>query len=388
MKKSAKICFSCILLVCLFFSTSIAYAEEENSSENNGEQQSVQDEVYGDSGLNVNIGVIGNEPNVNVGVQGNNPKVNVDVDGEGSEVYINDRNINIPTEVHNHNHNSYTTVVEGVTISQVTREIDKNLSPLSSKTQEIEGNLGVAIDGLSKVILMLGDPNHLESTVVDSLNAINSDLSGIKGDISSIISDMEKVIGYLEELNKLVEESKTNSLKRDKILDSEILKIQKELESFSKWSADIAEILEKQKAKDSELSEEISKLQKELESFSKWSADIAEILEKQKAKDSELSEEISKLQKELQKFSEWSESIVELIKSDRDESVERDNQLLSEITQIKADMEKELKERDEKIASLEKDREILIIILISFGAALVITIIATIIVKARKARTM
>jgi len=353
MKKSAKICFSCILLVCLFFSTSIAYAEEENSSENNGEQQSVQDEVYGDSGLNVNIGVIGNEPNVNVGVQGNNPKVNVDVDGEGSEVYINDRNINIPTEVHNHNHNSYTTVVEGVTISQVTREIDKNLSPLSSKTQEIEGNLGVAIDGLSKVILMLGDPNHLESTVVDSLNAINSDLSGIKGDISSIISDMEKVIGYLEELNKLVEESKTNSLKRDKILDSEILKIQKELESFSKWSAD-----------------------------------IAEILEKQKAKDSELSEEISKLQKELQKFSEWSESIVELIKSDRDESVERDNQLLSEITQIKADMEKELKERDEKIASLEKDREILIIILISFGAALVITIIATIIVKARKARTM
>jgi len=200
---------------------------------------------------------------------------------------------------------------------------------------------------------MLGDPNHLESTVVDSLNAINSDLSGIKGDISSIISDMEKVIGYLEELNKLVEESKINSLKRDKILDSEILKIQKELESFSKWSES-----------------------------------IVEILEKQKAKDSELSEEIYKLQKELQSFSEWSESIVELIKSDRDESVERDNQLLSEIKEAKTNMEKELKERDKKIASLEKDREILIIILISFGAALVIAIITALIVKARKARTI
>jgi len=125
-----------------------------------------------DEGLDVEIGIIGDEPDVDVDIYGDNPKVNVDVEGDNSEVYLNDRNIEIPTEVHN----TYTTTVQGVDKSQVRKEISNALNPVNNWIGDIEGRLGLTMDGFAKMILLIGDPRQISSSIIENLNNHSAEL--------------------------------------------------------------------------------------------------------------------------------------------------------------------------------------------------------------------
>jgi hypothetical protein len=323
MRKMVRISFACFLLMVMLFSMNLtAYAEAEEG----------ESEV-----LDVDIGIIGDNPNVDIGILGDNPNVNIDIDGTGSDIYINDRNIEIPTVVNNSYHESYTTVVQGVSISDVSREINKDLTPLANRTVEVERGLTLAIDGLSKVILMIGNPNELPSDITSAINKIIADLGKAQLEVNDISLQ-------LKDLATLVESDKSGSLDRDAALSAEIAKIQLELKKISDWSASIAKTM---------------------------GDDRAASLER----DDALSAEIAKIQLELKKISEWSAEIVKSIDAKYQEGIDRDNILLEKAEKNAADLKAEIDKRDKEILSLEHDRDIIFYVLAGLGSIMVIMMI-------------
>lgn len=333
---------SCFLLM-LFLLCSVnlvAYAETGEGNDNEAASQSSEEE----GSLNVNVGVIGDNPDVSVSIEGDNPNVNIGTNGENPEIYVNGTNINTPTvvnEYHSHS-NSYTTVVEGVSLSEVDSEINKSLSPLSARTGEVEKNLNLAIDGLAKVIQMIGDPNQLDSNVVSTLNGISGDLSGIKTEITSIKENIGKAIFYLEEL---VKASSKDSLKNDVALDKEIAKVWKEISGISKWLDSFAGEVEANRA----ISDSADKV---------------------------LDGKISAVQEDIKKILEALEELKKSIKS----AEEKDAELSAQISSMEKSFNEKLAKEETRIGKLEGERDILIAALIA--AAAIIIIIFILLIKA------
>lgn len=101
----------------------------------------------GDPGIEVDITVMGDNPDVNVDVLGEDSEVTVNT--TGTEVWINGQNLNDPTAVYNIQGGG--SAVDG---GWVKKKIGQAVGPLYSWIEESGAKLGLAIDGLAKVILL------------------------------------------------------------------------------------------------------------------------------------------------------------------------------------------------------------------------------------------
>jgi len=181
MKKVIRISLVFFLVAVLFLclGPAVLYADDGEGDEENS--------------LNVGIGIIGDNPNVDIGIEGDNPKVNVDVQGDNSEIYLNDRNIEIPTEVHQtYTTENYTTVVQGVNKSEVKGEINEALNPINYWIGDLEGRLGLTMDGFAKMILLIGDPNQISSSIIENLNNHSDELEKQGSELERQGSELEK----------------------------------------------------------------------------------------------------------------------------------------------------------------------------------------------------
>jgi len=223
MKYIIRIGLTLFLIMALFLAVSPAVhagGGEENTEDVAGDTGDPGNPGGDDPpGLDVDIGIVGDNPDVDIGIEGNNAEVNVGVSGDNSEVYINGQNLNEPTVIHQ------ATVINqeggGVDSSWVKKKINEVLNPIYLWMEESGAKLGLTMDGLAKMILLIGEPNP-PSTIADTLNDHTSRLNNSDAEILRLKDGQESLFVWSEEFTQWVEIEQTSNRERDVELENYI----------------------------------------------------------------------------------------------------------------------------------------------------------------------
>jgi len=160
--------------------SSVAYAGEPNDDPGTGEGQGSDD----DGGLNVDITVVGDDADVDIAVIGDNSDVTVNT--TGTDVWVNGRNLNEPTVIHQGNN--------GASKGWIRKRINEAVGSLYTWAGETGQVLSMTMDGLAKVILTVEDQ---DSRLGDTSADIEELYAGLESQMTRL-SDHEDRLASLD----------------------------------------------------------------------------------------------------------------------------------------------------------------------------------------------
>ena len=129
-----------------------------------------------ESGLDVDITVVGDNPDVTVDVLGENAEVTVNT--TGTEVWINDQNLNEPTVIYQGG--------GGVSGSWVKSKINQIVEPLYSFAGEAQAKISLVADGLAKVILLAQDNESELETQTSLVDTHDNRLTSLESETANL----------------------------------------------------------------------------------------------------------------------------------------------------------------------------------------------------------
>jgi len=147
------------------------------------------DDEDGDSGLDVDIVVVGDDADVDVDLYGNDNTANVNFHSENPSVYINGQNINEPTVI---------VRSSGPSKGWIMKRIDQAVSSLYDWAGETGQVLSLTMDGLAKVILTVEEQDS-------QLSEASSDTDELRAGLEAQIARLDNHENRLYGLDAQVE---------------------------------------------------------------------------------------------------------------------------------------------------------------------------------------
>ncbi len=177
--KWLRILLPIFLILGMLLCAGVAYADDGDEGDNEEE-----------SGLNVDVTVIGDNPDVNIDIIGEDAEVTVNT--TGTDIYLNGQNINEPTVIHKDN---------GVSGGWVKKRINQAVGPIYSWAEETGARLSLTMDGLAKIIMavkdqdsQLGETSAEVDELYTGLDDLYTRLEGIDGDVAALEGEHDALV--------------------------------------------------------------------------------------------------------------------------------------------------------------------------------------------------
>ncbi len=191
------------VIVAMLLSPAVAFAEEERTTP--GEKGPPMQETNADQGMDVDIGIIGD-----------NSDVDVNVDGDNNDVNVNGRNVNDPVAIHNHINKSDN--------SDAYRRLKSRLESVEALFGQWAETLDLTVRATAKTIEDLAATKEQAAERADSLQeSFNTKVGTIEHEMAEADASLSDTLKQQQDRITALQETTDALAERDEQLSSWLL---------------------------------------------------------------------------------------------------------------------------------------------------------------------